>query len=221
MVAEPTLVEANRSEYECGRTNPAERAAEELRALEALWFARLRPPIRPTLAKRMPDGVDIKVSLANCRWIMPRPWRQSGSLANKMDVSRGRSVRMMTRKSRDAAGRAPRSRSFDIVLSSAGHTAPSRGNRGVVPPRHVDVCGDGWSKPRGRRKRRRGRPLPSEHGKRFMSQCSWRVLGDMPGLERTERDGICWIRRIGRRVSPFESVRRPRLREGRSSRGRR
>ena len=37
---------------------------EELRLLEALLFASAEPLDQATLAKRMPDGVDIKVALA-------------------------------------------------------------------------------------------------------------------------------------------------------------
>src|SRR5437016_12281186 len=37
---------------------------EELRLLEALLFASAEPIDQATLAKRMPDGVDIKVALA-------------------------------------------------------------------------------------------------------------------------------------------------------------
>ena len=37
---------------------------EELRLLEALLFASSEPLDQATLAKRMPDGVDIKVALA-------------------------------------------------------------------------------------------------------------------------------------------------------------
>jgi len=44
-------------------TEPAARP-EELRLLEALLFASAEPIDQAALAKRMPDGVDIKVALA-------------------------------------------------------------------------------------------------------------------------------------------------------------
>src|SRR3954451_25270470 len=46
------------------RSNDPQARPEELRLLEALLFASTEPLDQPGLAKKMPDGVDIKVALA-------------------------------------------------------------------------------------------------------------------------------------------------------------
>src|SRR3978361_2431582 len=46
------------------RSEDPQARPEELRLLEALLFASTEPLDQATLAKRMPDGVDIKVALA-------------------------------------------------------------------------------------------------------------------------------------------------------------
>src|SRR3954447_23679219 len=58
-----SLAEKRIAEAEHGSENPHARS-EELRLLEALLFASTEPLDQAALAKRMPDGVDIKVALA-------------------------------------------------------------------------------------------------------------------------------------------------------------
>src|SRR5438552_15931341 len=58
-----SLAEKRKVEAEEGSIDPQARP-EELRLLEALLFASSEPLDQAALAKRMPDGVDIKVALA-------------------------------------------------------------------------------------------------------------------------------------------------------------
>src|SRR5476649_2201649 len=58
-----SLAEKRKADAEDRSADPQARP-EELRLLEALLFASTEPLDQATLAKRMPDGVDIKVALA-------------------------------------------------------------------------------------------------------------------------------------------------------------
>src|SRR5437899_5302706 len=58
-----SLAEKRKVDAEEGSIDPQARP-EELRLLEALLFASSEPLDQATLANRMPDGVDIKVALA-------------------------------------------------------------------------------------------------------------------------------------------------------------
>lgn len=57
-----SLAEKRKADAEEHSVDPQARP-EELRLLEALLFASTEPLDQATLAKRMPDGVDIKVAL--------------------------------------------------------------------------------------------------------------------------------------------------------------
>ncbi|HET7889486.1 MAG TPA: SMC-Scp complex subunit ScpB, partial [Bradyrhizobium sp.] len=59
-----SLAEKRMAETEEQADNNPQARPEELRLLEALLFASTEPLDQATLAKRMPDGVDIKVALA-------------------------------------------------------------------------------------------------------------------------------------------------------------
>src|ERR1700749_5338062 len=65
--------------------NPVEPQArpEELRLLEALLFASTEPLDQATLAKRMPDGVDIKAALAQLQAEYAPRGVNLGRIANK------------------------------------------------------------------------------------------------------------------------------------------
>src|ERR1700732_283715 len=58
-----SLAEKRKADAEEGSVDPHARP-EELRLLEALLFASAEPLDQATLAKRMPEGVDVKAALA-------------------------------------------------------------------------------------------------------------------------------------------------------------
>ena len=61
-----SLAERRKADAEEHSADPQARP-EELRLLEALLFASAEPLDQATLAKRMPEGVDIKAALAKLR----------------------------------------------------------------------------------------------------------------------------------------------------------
>ena len=91
-----SLAEKRIADAEEGSVDPQARP-EELRLLEALLFASTEPLDQATLAKRMPEGVDIKVALAQlqadyasrgrapkpagCRARRSRCWRSSPTIS--------------------------------------------------------------------------------------------------------------------------------------------
>src|SRR5450756_528346 len=65
-----SLAEKRIADAEEGSMDPQARP-EELRLLEALLFASAEPLDQATLAKRMPEGVDVKVALSQHRMTAP------------------------------------------------------------------------------------------------------------------------------------------------------
>ena len=92
-------------------TDPTARP-EELRLLEALLFASAEPIDQAALAKRMPDGVDIKAALAQLQAEYASRGVNLVRVANKWTFrTAGDLSWLMTRESTETAGcRARRSR---------------------------------------------------------------------------------------------------------------
>ena len=91
----------------------AEARPEELRLLEALLFASAEPLDQTTLAKRLPEGVDVKAALRAAAGRIRPARRQSGARRQQMDLPhRRRSVVAADARKRRRRGscRAPRSR---------------------------------------------------------------------------------------------------------------
>jgi segregation and condensation protein B len=173
-------------------SDPADPQArpEELRLLEALLFAASEPLDQATLAKRMPDGVDIKVALADyasrgvnlVRVANKWTFRTAGDLSWLMT----REITETRRLSRAA---------IEVLSIIAYHQPITRAEiediRGVVTSKGtLDVLLEtGWIKPRGRRKTP-GRPLTFGTTDTFLSQFSLEALGDLPGLEELKGTGL-------------------------------
>src|ERR1700704_4666669 len=136
---------------------------EELRLLEALLFASAEPIDQATLAKRMPDGVDIKAALAQLQAEYASRGVNLVRVANKWTFrTAGDLSWLMTRESTE-----PRrlSRAAIEMLAIIPYNQPVtraeiEDTRGVIPSRGTrDVLLEtGWIPPRGRRKTP-GRPL--------------------------------------------------------------
>src|ERR1700730_6962314 len=119
------------------KADPAESAIdaqarpEELRLLEAVLFAASEPLDQATLAKKMPDGVDIKVALAQLqadyasrgvnlvRVANKWTFRTAGDLSWLMTRGEHRDTAVVARGDRDAG---------DHRLPPAGHPRRDRGN---------------------------------------------------------------------------------------------
>src|ERR1700746_3286823 len=145
--------------------NPQARP-EELRLLEALLFASTEPLDQTTLAKRMPEGVDIKVALAQLQADYASRGVNLVRIANKWTFrTAGDLAWLMTRESTETR-RLSRA-AIEVLAIIAYHQPVTRAEieeiRGVVTSKGtLDVLLEpAWIRPRGRPRRRAGRS-PSE-----------------------------------------------------------
>ncbi len=167
---------------------------EELRLLEALLFASAEPIDQATLAKRMPDGVDIKQALAQLQAEYAPRGVNLVKVANKWTFrTAGDLSWLMTRESTET--RKLSRAAIEVLAIVAYHQPVTRAEieeiRGVVTSKGtIDVLLEtGWIRPRGRRKTP-GRPLTFGTTDGFLSQFSLEALGDLPGLEELKGTGL-------------------------------
>ena len=181
-----SLAEKRKADAEEGSIDPQARP-EELRLLEALLFASSEPLDQATLAKRMPDGVDIKVALAQLQADYATRGVNLVRIANKWTFrTAGDLSWLMTRESTETR-RLSRA-AIEVLAIIAYHQPVTRAEiediRGVsVSKGTVDVLLEtGWIRPRGRRKAP-GRPLTYGTTPEFLSHFGLEALGDLPGLD--------------------------------------
>jgi segregation and condensation protein B len=194
--AEPALAEANTVEPNAVEPNPVEPQArpEELRLLEALLFAASEPLDQAALAKRMPDGVDIKVALAQLQADYASRGVNLVRVANKWTFRTAGDLSWLMTKEITETRRLSRA-AIEVLSIIAYHQPVTRAEieeiRGVVTSKGtLDVLLEtGWIKPRGRRKTP-GRPLTFGTTETFLSQFSLEALGDLPGLEELKGTGL-------------------------------
>src|SRR5690349_20957763 len=167
---------------------------EELRLLEALLFASAEPLDTATLAKRMPEGVDVKAALAQLQAEYATRGVNLVRIANKWTFrTAGDLAWLMTRESTETR-RLSRA-AIEVLAIIAYHQPVTRAEieeiRGVVTSKGtLDVLLEtGWIRPRGRRKTP-GRPLTFGTTDAFLSQFSLESLGDLPGLEELKGTGL-------------------------------
>jgi segregation and condensation protein B len=167
---------------------------EELRILEALLFASAEPLEQATLAKRMPEGVDIRAALAQLQAEYANRGVNLVRVANKWTFrTAGDLAWLMTRESTET--RKLSRAAIEVLAIVAYHQPVTRAEieeiRGVVTSKGtLDVLLEtGWIKPRGRRKTP-GRPLTFGTTDAFLAQFSLETLGDLPGLEELKGTGL-------------------------------
>ncbi|MEH2508842.1 segregation and condensation protein B [Nitrobacteraceae bacterium AZCC 1564] len=167
---------------------------EELRLLEAMLFASTEPLDEPSLAKRMPEGVDIKAALARLQEDYSLRGVNLVRVANKWTFRTASDLSwLMTRESVETR-RLSRA-AIETLAIIAYHQPVTRAEieeiRGVVTSKGtLDVLLEtGWIRPRGRRKTP-GRPLTFGTTEGFLSQFSLEALGDLPGLEELKGSGL-------------------------------
>jgi len=175
------------------RVDPQARP-EELRLLEALLFASAEPLDQATLAKRMPEGVDVKVALAQLQADYASRGVNLVRIANKWTFrTAGDLAWLMTRESTET--RKLSRAAIEVLAIIAYHQPVTRAEvediRGVITSKGtLDVLLEtGWIRPRGRRKTP-GRPLTFGTTETFLSQFSLEALGDLPGLEELKGTGL-------------------------------
>src|ERR1700747_1408798 len=187
------LAEKRMDDAEDAPGNPQARP-EELRLLEALLFAANEPLDQATLAKRMPDGVDIKAALAQLQAEYAPRGVNLVRIANKWTFrTAGDLSWLMTRETTETR-RLSRA-AIEVLAIIAYHQPVTRAEiediRGVITSKGtLDVLLEtGWIRPRGRRKTP-GRPLTFGTTESFLSQFSLEALGDLPGLEELKGTGL-------------------------------
>jgi len=167
---------------------------EELRLLEALLFASAEPLDQATLAKRMPEGVDVKLALSQLQADYALRGVNLVKIANKWTFrTAGDLAWLMTRESTET--RKLSRAAIEVLAIIAYHQPVTRAEieeiRGVITSKGtLDVLLEtGWIRPRGRRKTP-GRPLTFGTTDTFLSQFSLEALGDLPGLEELKGTGL-------------------------------
>ncbi|MDB5627031.1 MAG: condensin subunit ScpB [Tardiphaga sp.] len=189
-LAEKRIVEVEDHEQQAA----AQARPEELRLLEALLFASTEPLDTAALAKRMPDGVDVKAALLQLQADYAMRGVNLVRVASKWSFrTAGDLAWLMTRESTETR-RLSRA-AIEMLAIIAYHQPVTRAEiediRGVVTSKGtLDVLLEtGWIKPRGRRKTP-GRPLTFGTTEAFLSQFSLEALGDLPGLEELKGTGL-------------------------------
>ena len=188
-----SLAEKRMDEAEDAPVNPQARP-EELRLLEALLFASAEPLDLATLARNMPDGVDIKAALVQLQADYAQRGVNLVRIANKWTFRTASDLSwLMTRESTETR-RLSRA-AIEVLAIIAYHQPVTRTEieeiRGVITSKGtLDVLLEtGWIRPRGRRKTP-GRPLTFGTTEAFLSQFSLEALGDLPGLEELRGTGL-------------------------------
>ena len=167
---------------------------EELRLLEALLFASTEPLDETVLAKRLPDGVDVKAALEQLKADYSLRGVNLVRIANTGTIRTANELSwLMTRESTETRwlSRA----AIEMLAIIAYHQPVTRAEieeiRGVMTSKGtLDVLLEtGWIRPRGRRKTP-GRPLTFGTTEAFLSQFSLEALTDLPGLEELKGAGL-------------------------------
>ncbi|MGI8527188.1 MAG: SMC-Scp complex subunit ScpB [Pseudolabrys sp.] len=167
---------------------------EELRLLEALLFASASPLDEATLAKQLPQGVDVRDALDKLKTeyanrgvnLMKIGKRWAFRTAADLSWLMTKNV-VETRKLSRAA--------IETLAIIAYHQPVTRAEieeiRGVVTSAGtVDVLLEtGWIRLRGRRKAP-GRPLTYGTTETFLAQFDLEEVGDLPGLEELRGAGM-------------------------------
>ncbi|MCO5129640.1 MAG: SMC-Scp complex subunit ScpB [Xanthobacteraceae bacterium] len=167
---------------------------EELRLLEALLFASSEPLDTASLAKRMPEGVNVKAALMQLQADYAMRGVNLVRVANKWTFrTAGDLAWLMTRESTET--RKLSRAAIEVLAIVAYHQPVTRAEieeiRGVVTSKGtLDVLLEtGWIRPRGRRKTP-GRPLTFGTTEAFLAQFSLEALGDLPGLDELKGTGL-------------------------------
>jgi len=167
---------------------------EELRLLEALLFAAGEPLDEATLARRLPNGVNVKTALAQLRG----EYATRG--VNLVKVGKRWAFRTATDLSWLLTKQVVETRKLsraavETLAIVAYHQPVTRAEveeiRGVATATGtIDVLlRTGWIRPRGRRKAP-GRPITYGTTETFLSHFGLEEVGDLPGLDELKGAGL-------------------------------
>jgi len=167
---------------------------EELRLLEALLFASAEPLDQTVLARKMPDGVDIKEALAQLQADYALRGVNLVRVGSKWTFRTATDLSWLMTRETTETRRLSRA-AIEVLAIIAYHQPVTRAEieeiRGVVTSKGtLDVLLEtGWIRPRGRRKTP-GRPLTFGTTEGFLAQFSLEALSDLPGLDELKGTGL-------------------------------
>ena len=176
--------------------SPAEPATrqEELRLLEALLFAAGQPLDEATLARRLPDGVDVKEALAALKAEYAARGVNLVRIGKKWMFRTADDLSWLLTKETVETRKLSRA-AIETLAIIAYHQPVTRAEieeiRGVVAVAGtLDVLlRTGWIRPRGRRKAP-GRPITYGTSEAFLTHFGLEEVGDLPGLDELKGAGL-------------------------------
>jgi segregation and condensation protein B len=167
---------------------------EELRLLEALLFAAGEPLDEATLARQLPDGVDLKDALARLKAEYATRGVNLVRIGKKWTFRTAGDLSWLLTKQTVETRKLSRA-AIETLAIVAYHQPVTRAEieeiRGVVTAAGtLDVLlKTGWIRPRGRRKAP-GRPITYGTTEVFLSHFGLEEVGDLPGLDELKGAGL-------------------------------
>jgi segregation and condensation protein B len=167
---------------------------EELRLLEALLFAAGEPLDEAQLARRLPNGVNVKTALAQLKDEYATRGVNLVRVSKKWTFRTANDLSWLLTKQIVETRKLSRA-AVETLAIIAYHQPVTRAEieeiRGVVAAAGtLDVLlKTGWIRPRGRRKAP-GRPITYGTTETFLSHFGLEEVGDLPGLDELKGAGL-------------------------------
>src|SRR5262249_13870215 len=168
--------------------------AEELRLLEAMLFASSEPLDEKSLAKRLPQGVDVHAALLQLQEDYATRGVHLVRIGGKWTFRTAGDLSWLLSKETVETRKLSRA-AIDTLAIIAYHQPVTRTEieeiRGVTTSKgSVDVLLEtGWIRPRGRRKSP-GRPVTYGTSEAFLSHFGLDAVNDLPGLDELKGSGL-------------------------------
>jgi len=167
---------------------------DELRQIEALLFAAGEPLDEKALAKRLPEGVDVRAALRRLQTEYAPRGVNLVHVGNKWAFRTANDLAWLLTHESIQPKKLSRA-AMETLAIIAYHQPVTRAEveeiRGVSAAKGtIDVLLEtGWIRPRGRRKAP-GRPLTFGTNDAFLSHFGIESLGDLPGLDELKGAGM-------------------------------
>jgi segregation and condensation protein B len=179
---------------EAAEDGATEGRPEELRLVEALLFAASEPLDEKTLAKHLPDEVNVRAALKRLQVEYAPRGVNLVHIGNKWTFRTANDLAWLLTHEAVEPKKLSRA-AIETLAIIAYHQPVTRAEieeiRGVSAAKGtLDVLLEtGWVRPRGRRKAP-GRPLTYGTTPEFLSHFGLEVLGDLPGLDDLKGSGL-------------------------------
>ena len=167
---------------------------EALRLIEALLFAAAEPLDEATLAKQLPEGVNVKEALAQLQAEYATRGVNVVRIGRKWTLRTAADLSWLLTKETVESRKLSRA-AVETLAIVAYHQPVTRAEieeiRGVqAAAGTLDVLlKTGWIRPRGRRKAP-GRPITYGTTEQFLSHFGLEEVGDLPGLDELKGAGL-------------------------------